>query len=72
MGGKNDMNRTTKIFIAMRCIAVLCLMAIPAIITDTTVNTTSQITTIGHNATHLITIEIGDILHGNAAGERFK
>ena len=35
-------------------------------------NTTSQITAIGHNATHLITIEIGDILHGNAAGERFK
>ena len=35
-------------------------------------NTASQITAVGHNATHLITIDIGDILHGNVAGERFK
>ena len=66
------MNKTTKSLIALTCIAVSCAIAIPAIIADTTVNTMSQITAIGHNATHLITIEIGDILHGNAAGERFK
>ncbi len=72
IGGKNDMNRTTKSFIALTCITILCAIAIPAIIADTTVNTTRQITAVGHNATHLITIEIGDVLHGDAAGERFK
>lgn len=66
------MNKATKSFIALACIAVLCLIAIPAIIADTTVNITSQITAISHNATYLITIEIGDVLHGDAVGERFK
>ena len=59
------MNKTTKIFIALTCIAVSCAIAIPAIIAGSdgflTANTTSQITVLGCNATYLITIEnIGD------------
>ncbi len=55
------MNKTTKSFIALTCIAVLCAIAIPAIIAIPdgflTANTTSQITVLGCNATYLITIE---------------
>ena len=54
------MNKTTKSFIALACIAVSCAMAIPAIIADTdflTANTTGQITVLGCNVTYLITIE---------------
>ena len=55
------MNKTTKSFIALTCIAVLCAIAIPAIIAVPdgflTANTTSQITVLGCNATYLITIE---------------
>ena len=56
-----NMNRTTKSFIALTCIAVLCVIAIPAIIAVPdgflTANTTSQITVMGCNATYLLTIE---------------
>ena len=55
------MNKTTKSFIALTCIAVLCAIAIPAIIAVPdgflTANTTSQITVMGCNATYLLTIE---------------
>ena len=55
------MNKTTKSFIALTCIAVLCAIAIPAIIAGPdgfiTADTTSQITILGCNATYLITIE---------------
>ncbi len=55
------MNKTTKSFIALTCIAVLCAIAIPAIIAGPdgfiTADTTSQITVLGCNATYLITIE---------------
>jgi hypothetical protein len=55
------MNKTTKSFIALTCIAALCAMAIPAIIAGAdgflTANTTSRITVLGCNATYLITIE---------------
>jgi uncharacterized membrane protein len=54
------MNRTTKSFIALACIAVLCAIAIPATFAGAdsflTANTTSQITVLGCNATYLITI----------------
>ena len=55
------MNKTTKSLIALTCIAVLCAIAIPAIIAGPdgfiTADTTSQITVMGCNATYLITIE---------------
>ena len=55
------MNKTTKILIALTCIAVLCAISIPAIIAGPdgflTANTTSQITVLGCNATYLIAIE---------------
>ena len=54
------MDKATKSFIALACIAVSCAIAIPAITADTgflTANTTSQITVLGCNATYLITIE---------------
>jgi hypothetical protein len=55
------MNKTTKSFIALTCIAVLCSIVIPAIIAGPdgfiTVDTTSQITVLGCNATYLLTIE---------------
>ena len=55
------MNRTTKSLIALTCIAVLCVIAIPAIIAGPdgfiTADTTSQITVLGCNATYPITIE---------------
>jgi hypothetical protein len=55
------MNKTTKSFVALACIAVLCAIAIPAIIAGPdgfiTADTTSQITVLGCNATYLITIE---------------
>ena len=55
------MNKTTKSFIALACIAVLCAITIPAIIAGPdgfiTADTTSQITILGCNATYLITIE---------------
>jgi len=55
------MNKTTKSFIALTCIAVLCVIAISAIIAVPdgflTANATSQITVMGCNATYLITIE---------------
>ena len=55
------MNRTTKSLIALTCIAVLCAIAIPAIIAVPdgfiTADTTSQITVLGCNATYLVTIE---------------
>jgi len=59
------MDRTTKSFIALTCIAVLCTIVIPAIIAGPdgflTANTTSQITVLGCNATYLIAIaNIGD------------
>lgn len=59
------MNKTTKSFIALTCIAILCAIAIPAIIAGPdgfiTADTTSQITVMGCNATYLITIEnVGD------------
>ena len=55
------MNKTTKNFIALACIAVLCIIVIPAIIAVPngflTTNTTSQITILGCNATYRIMIE---------------
>jgi len=55
------MNKTTKSFIALTCIAVLCTITIPAIIAGhdgfITADTTSQITVLGCNATYLLTIE---------------
>ena len=55
------MNKTTKSLIALTCIAVLCAIAIPAIIAGPdgfiTADTTSQITVIGCNVTYLLTIE---------------
>jgi hypothetical protein len=55
------MDKATKSFIALTCMAVLCAIAIPAIIAGSdgflTANTTSQITVLGCNATYLITIE---------------
>ena len=55
------MNKTTKSLIALTCIAVLCAIAIPAIIAGPdgfiTADTTSQITVMGCNATYLITIK---------------
>ena len=53
--------KTTKSFIALTCIAVLCAIVIPATFAGAdsflTANTTSQITVLGCNATYLITIE---------------
>lgn len=55
------MNKTTKSFITLTCIVVLCAIAISAIDAGPggflTVNTTDQITTLGCNATYLLTIE---------------
>ena len=55
------MNKTTKSFIALTCIAVSCAIAIPAVIAEhdgfLTANTTSRIMVLGCNATYLITIE---------------
>ena len=55
------MNKTTKSFIALTCIAAMCAIAIPAIIAGPdgfiTADTTSQITVLGCNATYLLTIE---------------
>ena len=61
MSSYKTMNKTTKSLIALTCIAVLCVIAIPAIIAGPdgflTANTPSQITVMGCNATYLITIE---------------
>ena len=55
------MNRTTKSFIVLACIAVLCAIAISASIAESdgllSADTTTQITVLGCNATYLITIE---------------
>ena len=55
------MNKTTKSFITLTCTVVLCVIAISAINAGPggflTVNTTDQITTLGCNATYLLTIE---------------
>ena len=52
--------KTTKSFIALTCIAVLCAIAISASIAESdgllTPDTTNQITVLGCNATYLITI----------------
>ena len=54
------MNKTTKSFIALPCIAVLCVIAISATIAVhdgfITADPTSQITVLGCNATYLITV----------------
>jgi len=58
---QKTMNKTTKSFIALTCIAILCAIAISASVAESggflTADTTSQITVLGHNATYLITIE---------------
>ena len=54
------MNKTTKSFITLACIVVLCAIAISAIAGPggfLTADTTCQITTLGCNATYLLTIE---------------
>jgi uncharacterized membrane protein len=55
------MNKTTKIFITLTCIAILCAIAISATFAGPdgflTADTTSQITVLGHNATYLITVK---------------
>ena len=55
------MNKTTKSFIALVCIAVLCIITISTIIAGSdgflTADTTSQITVLGCNATYQIMIE---------------
>ena len=61
------MKKRTKNTLALVCIAIVCVIAIPAIIADfasddfITVNTITQTTTLGNNASYQITIEnIGD------------
>ncbi len=55
------MEKRTKGILALTCIAVVCAIAMPAIIAGSdgflTANTTSQITVLGCNATYLLTIE---------------
>ena len=55
------MNKTTKSFIALVCIAALCVTAISTIIAGSdgflTADTTSKITVLGCNATYQIMIE---------------
>ena len=55
------MNKTTKSFIALVCIAVSCIITISTIIAGSdgflTADTTSQITVLGYNATYQIMIE---------------
>lgn len=55
------MNKATKSFIALICIATSCVITIPAIIAGSdsilSTDTTSQITVLGCNATYLIMIE---------------
>ena len=61
------MKKRTKSILALTCIATVCAIAIPAIIAEfatddfVTVNTITQTTVLGSNATYLITIKnIGD------------
>ena len=61
------MEKKTKNTLALVCIAMVCAIAIPAIIADfafgdfVTVNTIIQTTTLGNNSSYQITIEnIGD------------
>ena len=59
---KEKMNKRTKSVVALVCIAILCAIAIPAIIggyddSFLTVNTTSQITVVGSNAIYIVTVE---------------
>jgi uncharacterized membrane protein len=61
------MEKRTKNTLALVCIAMVCAIAIPAIIADfasddfITVNTITRTTTVGDNASYQITIEnIGD------------
>ena len=57
------MKKRTKKILALVCIAVVCAIAIPAIIAEftsddfVTINTITQTTTLGSNATYLITIK---------------
>jgi len=61
------MKKRTKRILALICIAMVCAIAIPAIIAEfatddfVTVNTITQTTVLGSNATYLITIKnVGD------------
>ena len=61
------MKKRTKSILALVCIAMVCTIAIPAIIAEfatddfVTVNTITQTTVLGSNATYLITIKnVGD------------
>ena len=57
------MEKRTKSIFALVCIAIVCAIAVPAIIGESasdsfvTASTTSQITALGSNATYLITIK---------------
>ena len=55
------MNKRTKSFIALVCIAISCIIAISTIIAGSdgflTADTTSQITVLGYNATYQVMIE---------------
>ena len=64
---EKGMKIKTKSILALTCIAMVCAIAIPAIIAEfttgdfVTVNTITQTTTVGDNASYQITIEnIGD------------
>ena len=66
LGGKMD-KKSVKSILALVCIAMVCAIAIPAIIADfasndfVTVNTITRTTTLGNNASYQVTIEnIGD------------
>jgi len=60
------MKTKTKSILALVCIAMVCAIAIPAIIAEfttddfVTINTITQTTTLGSNATYLITIKNTD------------
>ena len=60
------MKKRTKSIVALVCIAIVCAIAIPAIIAEfatddfVTVNTITQTTALGSNATYLITIKNTD------------
>ena len=60
------MKTKTKSILALVCIAMVCAIAIPAIIAEfttddfVTINTITQTTTLGNNATYLITIKNTD------------
>jgi len=57
------MKKRTEAILALVCIAIACAIAVPAIIGESasdgfvTTNTSSQVTTLGSNATYLITIK---------------